>query len=62
MPSWLPDVVERADVRMVQRGDALCASRSKRCFRSGSRGKVRGQHLDGDRAIEPRVGGLVDLL
>ena len=37
------------------------ASRWNRCFRSGSRRDVLGQHLDGDGAVEARVGGLIDL-
>ena len=37
------------------------ASRSKRARRSGSPRDVGGQDLDGDRAIEAGVAGLVDL-
>ena len=57
---FLADVVERADVRVVEGGDrpglALEAG-----TRLGVGGQVVRQHLDGDLAIEPRVPRPVDL-
>ena len=56
----VPDVVERADVRMIERGDALRFALEARpelgIGREGGR-----QHLDGDGALEAGVAGLVDL-
>ncbi len=56
----MPDVVDAADVRMVQRGNGSCL-----LFESGAKigiaGDVTGQDLDGDGAIEARVAGFVDL-
>ena len=54
------DVVDRADVRVVQRGDRprLVLEAQPR-FRVGR--ERAGQHLDGDRAIEPGVARAVDL-
>ena len=56
-----PTSKQRADVRMVQRGDGLrFALEALLAFRNRSR-QVRREHLDGDRAVQPRVGRLVDL-
>jgi hypothetical protein len=55
-PVLIADVVERADVRVVQAA-MVFASRSKRARRSGSAETDGGQHLDGDDAIEARVAG-----
>ena len=60
MPSWLADVVERADVRMVERRDRL-APRARTAARSSGSARVRRQDLDRDGAVEPRVARLVDL-
>ena len=57
--AW-PDVVQLTDVRMVQGRD-----RPRFVFESPQAIRVIGdrrrEHLDGDRAIEPRVAGFVDL-
>ena len=54
------DVVKRADVRMVQTGD-----RARFTLEALSHGDVVGemgrQHFDGDRPIEPRVLGAINL-
>ena len=53
------DVVDRADIRVLERGDrAGLALESRAPLRIGRH--VGRQHFDGDRAIEPRVAGLVD--
>ena len=54
------DVVDRADVRIVERGDGarFLLEALPRLRVSGERA---GQHLDGDRAVEPRVTGAIDL-
>ncbi len=54
------DVVDRADVGMIQRCDG---SRFALEPLAGPRvaGVQRGKNLDGDRAVEPRVAGLVDV-
>ena len=54
------DVVDAADVGMVQRGDRPGLA-LEACPRIGIAGDVARQDLDGDRAIEARVAGLVDL-
>jgi len=55
----VPDVVQRADVRMVQRGDrASFVLESLAKLRVGGQGL--GQHLDRDDALEPSVAGFVD--
>jgi hypothetical protein len=54
------DVVEGADVRVVQRGDALRLAIEPR-LELGIVGQPSRQDLDGDGALEPRVAGLVDL-
>src|SRR5215471_3063597 len=48
-----------ADVRMVQRGDALRLALEPPA-ELGIGGESRGQHFDGDAAIQARVAGLVD--
>jgi hypothetical protein len=54
------DVVERADVRMLEAGDrARFALESVARVRIG--GDVRPEHLERDGAIQPRVARLVDL-
>ena len=60
-PVLAPDpVMEGADVRVVQGGDGSCLS-FKPLLQVRIRRDMLGQHLDGDGAIQPRVGGLVDL-
>ena len=54
------DVVDAADVRMVQRGDGPRLALEARA-RIGIAGDVTRQDLDRDRAIEPRIAGFVDL-
>ncbi len=51
MPS---DVVERADVRMRERGDGLGFALEPRA-ELGIRGEFRGEDLDGDGAVEPCI-------
>ena len=54
------DVVDGADVRIVQRGNrARFLLEALPRFRIG--GERAGEHLDGDRAIEPDVARAVDL-
>ena len=56
----LADVVQRADVRMGQLRDrARFAIEALAELRIG--GERGGQHLDGDRAVEPRVARAIDL-
>ena len=55
-----PDVVQRADVRMVQRGDGLRLALEP-LLHLGIVGEVGREDLDRDRAVQPRVGRLVDL-
>ena len=58
-PSVLPDVVDGADVRVIQRGrGARLAPESLQCVRS--RGSAIGQELEGDGPPEARVLGAVD--
>ena len=54
------DVMERADVRVVQAGDGT-GFPLKSFFEPGVIGKVRRENLDRDRAVKPGVPGLVDL-
>src|SRR5260370_30926117 len=54
------DVMERADVRMVERRDGLRLAFEAHAGIAAP-GQARGQDLDRDRAVEPRVPGLVDL-
>jgi hypothetical protein len=60
-PVLAADVVERADVRVVQRGD-----RARLAIEAFPELRVRRQRfredLDRDRAIEPRIAGAIDLL
>ena len=56
----VPDVVDAADVRMVQRGDGPRLAFETRA-QIGIAGDVTRQDLDRDGAIEARVAGLVDL-
>ena len=55
-----PDVVERADVGVVEGGDALRLALEAR-LELGVGGEVRGEELQGHVAIEAGVPGLVDL-
>ena len=55
----MADVVERADVRMIERRDrARLALEALAQLRVGR--ERRRQDLDRDRAVEPRVAGAVD--
>ena len=56
----IPDIVERANVRVVQAGDGLRLALEP-LQEVGVTGDMLGQDLDGDRAVQPRVAGLVDL-
>jgi hypothetical protein len=56
----IADVVKGADVRMLEGGDRAGFA-LEAVSRLGGLGDIRGQHLDGDVAIEPRVARLVDL-
>ena len=56
----VPDVVERADVRMRELRDRLRLPLEPLAD-LGARGEVRGQDFDGNRAAEARVAGAVDL-
>ena len=58
-PSALVDVVDGADVGMIQRGGRPRLA-LEALERTGLHGHVVGQELEGDRAIEARVFGLVD--
>ncbi len=53
-------VVQRADMGVIQTRDGLRFALESPAH-VGVVGEVLGQHLDGNRAAEPRVGGLVDL-
>jgi hypothetical protein len=54
------DVVERADIDMLQRGDRL-GFPLQALFQLGIRGKMRRQNLDGDRTVKTRIHGSVHL-
>ena len=54
------DVVDGADVRVVQRGDRPCFT-LKPLAREVGAGEPRRQHLDGDLAVEARVARAIDL-
>jgi hypothetical protein len=56
----MSDVVEDADVRMIQSGDRPRFA-VEALAHVGPTGKVCGQHLDGYDAVEPRVAGLIHL-
>ena len=60
MPVLVADVVERADVRVVELRDGarLALEAGPHLGRGG---QVRGQHLDGDVAAQPGVVGAIDL-
>ena len=60
IPLVASDVVERADVRMVQRR-RWPALRARTCPGVRLPRQVIGQDLDGHRSIEPRVAGPIDL-
>jgi hypothetical protein len=55
----LPDVMQRADVRMIERRDCLRFALES-FAKLGLRGRPR-QNLDRDRTIQPRVSRLVYL-
>ena len=59
-PVLTPDVMERANVRVVQAGDGLRLALEP-LLQVGVRGDVLRQYLDGDRAVQAGVAGLVDL-
>jgi hypothetical protein len=54
------DVVQRADVRMIERGNRLRFT-VEALLHLRVVGEVRRKHLDGDRAVQPRIGRLVHL-
>ncbi len=54
------DVVERADVRMIQAGDGLCFA-LEALAQFGAIGEMSGQNFDRDDAVEARVAGFVHL-
>ena len=54
------DVVDRADVRMVERGDGAGLAFEPRA-RIGIGGDLGRQDFDRDRAVEPRIAGAIDL-
>ena len=56
----MPDVIERADVRVVQAGDSLRFEFQPRAQRRIRR-DLRGQDFDRDRSAKTRIGRLVDL-
>ncbi len=60
MPSWHPDVVERADVRMIEAGDdarfAPEALLTIRVIR-----ELPGKRLDGDGAVQACIDGTIHL-
>ncbi len=58
--AFVADVVERADVGMIQRGDGPRLA-IEPLTQGGRVDQGRGQHLDGDHAIQPRVARTVDL-
>ena len=55
-----PDVEERADVRVVQRGDGAGLALEP-LLQIGIGGDVLGEDPDGDGAIQAGVAGLIDL-
>ncbi len=59
-PVLAPDVVESADVRMVQAGDRLGLALEP-LLQIRVRGDLLRQALDGDGAVEAGVAGFVDL-
>ena len=60
MPSLAADVVEGANVRMVQAGDRLGFALEP-LLQIGISGDMRGQHFDGDSAVQAGISGFVDL-
>ncbi len=59
-PVLATDVVDVADVRMTEGGERLGLALEALLQRRIA-GNVLGQDFDGNRAIEARIGGLVDL-
>ncbi len=58
-PLVFSHVVNRADVRIVQRGCGVCFA-LEALLRTGFSGETRGQNLDRDVSIETRVSGTVN--
>jgi hypothetical protein len=56
----LPDVVDGADMRMIQRGNGPSLALEP-LLQFGMAGDMSGERLDGDGSIEARVSGFVDL-
>ena len=56
----IPDIEQRADVRVRQRGDSSCLA-LEALPRGKISGQVRRKDFDGDGALKPCVSGLVDL-
>src|SRR4051812_48652589 len=59
-PVVLADVMQRADVRMIEGRNRACLP-LKPAAQIAILGDVSGKHFDGDGAIEARVAGSVDL-
>jgi hypothetical protein len=59
LPVVLSHVVNRADVRIVQRRCGVCFALEAE-FRARFRGETRGQNLDGDVSVETCVSGTVN--
>jgi hypothetical protein len=56
----MADVVEDADVWMIQAGDGLCFA-LKSLAQLGTIGKMRRQNFDGNNAIQTRIPGFINL-
>ena len=59
-PAFVTHVVQRTDMGMIQARDRARFS-LETFFERGAIRQMARKHFDGDRAIEPRVFGLVDL-
>src|SRR5882762_1985460 len=59
LPLGLTDVVDGADIRMVQCGSGLCFA-LEACQGLGILGDLVGQEFERDKAMQPGVLGLVD--
>src|SRR5207247_184449 len=53
------DLIDRADVRMVQRGRGF-GFRNKSALRLFAAEQMRGKKLQRDKAVEPGIGRLID--
>src|SRR5262249_51751211 len=51
-------VVEHADVGMIEAGDGFGFA-LKALFANGISGELRGENLDGDAAVQPRIFGAI---